>query len=49
MEQEPEPSGADAVFVIVCLLIIVACFVALMCDLTTAMIREAVARFMFRG
>lgn len=38
-----EPSGADAIFVVVCLLVVAACFVALMVDLSHGMLREMLA------
>jgi hypothetical protein len=49
MQREPEPSGTDAVFVVVCLLMIAAWFVAIMLDVTYDMAREALARMTFRG
>lgn len=49
MQKEPETTGTDAVFVVVCLLIIFAWFVSIMVDVTQDMLREALARFMFRG
>jgi hypothetical protein len=49
MQKEPEPSGTDAVFVVVCLLIALIWFVSLMVDATQEMLREALARFMFHG
>jgi len=48
MQKEPETSGTDAVFVVVCLLAIVAWFVSIMFDVTQDMLREALARFMVR-
>ena len=49
MQREPEPTGTDAVFVVVCLLMIVAWFVAIMLDVTYDMLSEALARMTFRG
>jgi hypothetical protein len=48
MRKEPEPSGTDAVFVVVCLLIVFAWFVSIMVDVTQDMLREALARFTLR-
>jgi hypothetical protein len=47
MRREPEPSGTDAVFVVVCLLIAVAWLVGLMVDATQDMLNEIMERFMF--
>jgi hypothetical protein len=49
MRRESEPTGADAVFVVVCLLMIAAWFVAIMLDVTYDMACEALARMTFRG
>jgi hypothetical protein len=49
MRREPEPTGTDAVFVVVCLLIVFVWFASVMLDVTQDMMREALARFVFRG
>jgi hypothetical protein len=48
MRKEPEPSGTDAIFVVVCLLVVVACFVALMVDVSQEMLREMLASLSLR-
>jgi hypothetical protein len=48
MRREPEPTGADAVFVVVCLLIVFVWFASVMLDVTQDMMREALARFTLR-
>jgi hypothetical protein len=49
MRREPEPTGTDAVFVVVCLLIAIAWLAGLMVDATQDMLSEALARMTFRG
>lgn len=48
MRKEPKPSGAGAVFVVVCLLVVVACFVALMIDVSQEMLREILSKLSLR-
>jgi len=49
MPKQPEPTGTDVAFVIACLLIVLICFIALMCDFAAMIVRETLARLMFRG
>lgn len=49
MPQKPEPTGTDAAFVVVCLLIVLGCFIALMSDFAAMILREVCARLMFHG